>query len=267
MAMTERACDGVVGGLASWRDGPAKQVIAEFVARVCGGEGREPVPVEEHLAVFDNDGTLRCEKPMPIQLDVILHRLIEMAEADATLRGRQPWKAAYERDYGWLSAVMAEHYAGNETSVKVPAAGVLPAYDGISVEDFEARADEFQPPRAASSALPRVSRLRLRADGRVARCSTTHVCTLVVAQAGPGLADTASRSMGLRRRAARAVSGARSPARWTTRARPAGWAGASGVLCSSNRSGPSAGSAGSSDEASAPGLAGDDVRGRNGTAA
>jgi hypothetical protein len=45
---------------------------------------------------------LGCEKPLPIQLDFILRRLAEMANADATLRGRQPWKAAYDRDYGWL---------------------------------------------------------------------------------------------------------------------------------------------------------------------
>jgi hypothetical protein len=62
------------------------------------------VPVEDRVAVFDNDGTLWCEKPMPIQLDFILRRLVEMADADAALRERQPWKAAYERDHGWLSA-------------------------------------------------------------------------------------------------------------------------------------------------------------------
>ena len=43
---------------------------------------------------------------MPIQLDFILRRLVEMAEADPALRTRQPWQAAYERDYGWLGAVI-----------------------------------------------------------------------------------------------------------------------------------------------------------------
>jgi hypothetical protein len=104
------------GALSTWRDGPAKQAIVEFVARVCGEDGSEPVPVEERLAVFDNDGTLWCEKPMPIQLDFILRRLAEMAEDDVALRERQPWKAAYERDYGWLSRVIAEHYAGDDTT-------------------------------------------------------------------------------------------------------------------------------------------------------
>jgi phosphoglycolate phosphatase-like HAD superfamily hydrolase len=93
--------------------------------------------------VFDNDGTLWCEKPMPIQLDFILRRLVEMAEAEAELRGRQPWKAAYERDYGWFSAVLTQHYAGDDTNVRTLAAGVLAAFEGISVEDFEAQADAF----------------------------------------------------------------------------------------------------------------------------
>jgi hypothetical protein len=66
-----------------------------------------------------------------------------MADADVALRERQPWKAAYERDYGWLSAVMAEHYAGDETHVRVLAGGILAAYDGISVEEFETRAGDF----------------------------------------------------------------------------------------------------------------------------
>ena len=113
MATTEHPSVAPVGGLSSWRDGPAKQAIVTFVARVCGEDGSEPVPVADRLAVFDNDGTLWCEKPMPIQLDFILRRLVEMAEADPALRERQPWKAAHERDYDWLSALMAEHYAGD----------------------------------------------------------------------------------------------------------------------------------------------------------
>jgi phosphoserine phosphatase len=123
--------------LPSWNEGAAKQAIVEFV------EGLDGVPAEERVAVFDNDGTLWCEKPMPIQLDFILRRLVEMAEATPELRDRQPWKAAYERDYGWLGALMTEHYAGNDTNVKTLGAGILAAYEGISVEDFEVMADEF----------------------------------------------------------------------------------------------------------------------------
>jgi len=125
--------------LASWNDGPTKDAVLEFVERVSAAN----VQPDERVAVFDNDGTLWCEKPMPIQLDFILRRLVEMAEGDPELRVRQPWQAAYERDLGWFGAVMAEHYAGDDTNVRTLAAGVLAAHGGISVEDFEARAFEF----------------------------------------------------------------------------------------------------------------------------
>jgi phosphoserine phosphatase len=123
--------------LPSWNEGVPKQAILEFVQSLDG------IPAEERVAVFDNDGTLWCEKPMPIQLDFILRRLMEMAEAKPELRDKQPWKAAHERDYGWLGALMAEHYAGDDTNVKILGAGILAAYEGISVEDFEVMADEF----------------------------------------------------------------------------------------------------------------------------
>ena len=62
-------------------------------------------PPAERIAVFDNDGTLWCEKPMPIELGFILQRLAEMATRRPSLRDRQPWKAAVEQDYAWLGGV------------------------------------------------------------------------------------------------------------------------------------------------------------------
>lgn len=129
--------------LASWREGAARDNIVRFVRQTCG-EGTAPaIPVEQRVAVFDNDGTLWCEKPMPIQLDFILRRLVEMARQDDSLRGRQPWKAAVEGDYGWFGTALDEHYAGDDTKAMTLAAGVLAAYDGISVEEFEAKSDAF----------------------------------------------------------------------------------------------------------------------------
>ena len=128
--------------LSSWKDGKSKETIVDFVRSVTE-EGPHFVPPSERIATFDNDGTLWCEKPMPIQLDFILRRLSAMAEAQPELRDRQPWKAAHERDYAWLGDVVDKHYAGDESGVKVLAGGVLAAYDGMSVEDFEAGSDEF----------------------------------------------------------------------------------------------------------------------------
>ena len=128
--------------LPSWRDGATRDAIVDFVSRVCG-DGLDAVPVEERVSVFDNDGTLWCEKPMPIQLDFILRRLVAMAQEKPELQERQPFKAAFERDYGWFGKVMADHYAGDDTNVATLAGGILAAWEGTSVEDFERQSDEF----------------------------------------------------------------------------------------------------------------------------
>jgi hypothetical protein len=125
--------------LTSWNAGAARQAVVDFVQRV----NSDGVPVEERVAVFENDGTLWCEKPLPIQADFILRRLFEMAQADPELRGRQPWKAAYERDYGWLGKVLAEHYAGDDTNLPALAGGILAAFGGITVEEFDAKSEAF----------------------------------------------------------------------------------------------------------------------------
>jgi len=93
--------------------------------------------------VFDNDGTLWCEKPMPIELGFILQRLAAMAEQDPKLRDRQPWKAAYDRDYGWLGEVITKHYHGDDSDVKVLIGGVLQAFAGMDVQDYQAAAHRF----------------------------------------------------------------------------------------------------------------------------
>jgi len=128
--------------LERWRDGTTKRAILEFIESVTEpGDGF--VPIQERIAVFDNDGTLWCEKPMPIQLDFILRRFVAMAQAQPELQERQPWKAAYERDDAWFGRLLAEHYAGDDTNVRTLAGGLLAAYEGISVEEFEAQSDTF----------------------------------------------------------------------------------------------------------------------------
>src|SRR5262249_52391879 len=117
--------------LGSWRDGAAKQAIVDFVEDV-----NRFVPEDERVAGFDNDGTLWCEKPMPIELGFILKRLDEMAKSDPSLRDRQPWKAAHEQDHAWLAGVITKHYGGDDSELKVLLGGVLQAFAGWSVDEY-----------------------------------------------------------------------------------------------------------------------------------
>lgn len=123
--------------LPSWRDTDARRALLDFVARVTTPGGADFVPREARVAVFDNDGTLWCEKPMPIQAAFLLREVGAMADADPSLRDRQPWKAVVTRDHAWLSGVITKHYQGDDRDLKVMAAGLLHAYEGVDVEAFQ----------------------------------------------------------------------------------------------------------------------------------
>ena len=63
--------------LPSWNDGVAKHSILQFVtnATTPGGAFIEPA---DRVAVFDNDGTLWTEQPMPVQLGFIIRLSLEI---------------------------------------------------------------------------------------------------------------------------------------------------------------------------------------------
>src|SRR5882672_924504 len=103
MSRVARTIDRVGGAnmireLSTWNDTATRQAIVKFVEAVTKEGGPKYVRPPERVATFDNDGTLWCEKPMPIQLDFTIRRLGEMAAQDPSLQERQPWKAAYEQD-------------------------------------------------------------------------------------------------------------------------------------------------------------------------
>jgi phosphoserine phosphatase len=129
--------------LSLWNESASKRAIVSFVNRVTTPGTPEFVPQPARVAVFDNDGTLWCEKPMPIELDFILRRLEEMGREDPTLRFTQPWKAAYSHDHAWLAGALVKHYQGDDSDVKMLIAGMLQAFRGMNVETYTAQASEF----------------------------------------------------------------------------------------------------------------------------
>jgi phosphoglycolate phosphatase-like HAD superfamily hydrolase len=129
--------------LPSWKDGKTKERVLNFVGSVIDPNQVSFVPVEERIAVFDNDGTLWCEKPMYIQLDFLLRKLAVQAERDASLRSKQPWQAAWEKDFDWLGGVVTKHYQGDDGDLKVLLGGILNLAEGQAVEQIEADAAAF----------------------------------------------------------------------------------------------------------------------------
>ncbi|MGV0811820.1 HAD family hydrolase [Mycolicibacterium boenickei] len=127
-----------VAVLQSWNDGSTKSAIVDFVERVS-----TEVPPEERVAVFDNDGTLWCEKPAYIQLDFLVRRLAEQAAADPALADKQPYQAAAAGDLAWFGDAVTRHYNGDDSLLKVLAGGILSAYAGLTVDEHAERIKAF----------------------------------------------------------------------------------------------------------------------------
>jgi phosphoglycolate phosphatase-like HAD superfamily hydrolase len=125
-----------------WNDGPTKTAILDFVERVTT-QGPDFVEPEARVAVFDNDGTLWCEKPMYIQLDFIVRRLAERAATDASLATQQPYAAAVSGDLNWFGGAITKHYQGDDADLKVMAAAVMSLHESMAVEDHAALVSAF----------------------------------------------------------------------------------------------------------------------------
>ena len=129
--------------LPSWNERTSKRSVLHFVEAVTSADGPEFVPPPHRIAVFDNDDTLWCEKPMYIQLDLILRKLAAQAKSNPSLRSKQPWQAALEKDFDWLGGVIINHYEGDDSELQVLLAGTLSLAEGQTVEQVEAEGRDF----------------------------------------------------------------------------------------------------------------------------
>ena len=91
--------------LPSWADTSPKQVILDFVERVSAPNGKDFVPEQDRLAVFDNDGTLWPECPMPFQIAFVLDEVKRLVAEQPELAKKDPMiEAALEGDFKTLFA-------------------------------------------------------------------------------------------------------------------------------------------------------------------
>jgi len=84
--------------LPSWNEGPAKQSIVAFVEKVTKPGSPDFVPVPERIATFDNDGTLWCEQPLPVQLYFALDRVKALAPQHPEWKDKEPFASLLKGD-------------------------------------------------------------------------------------------------------------------------------------------------------------------------
>jgi len=119
--------------LPSWNPGAATQALVAFVKKVTREGSPDFIPVPERIAVFDNDGTLWPENPLPFQAAFVLESLQKLVRQKPELAENPNVKAAMTGD---LKTLVADHYKG------LFALLVL-THDGVTVEEYERRVSDW----------------------------------------------------------------------------------------------------------------------------
>jgi hypothetical protein len=112
--------------LPSWNEGVAKNAILQFVARVTEEGGPDFVPVAERIATFDNDGTLRAEQPMPVQLTFALDRVNALAPQHPEWKQKEPFASVLRGDTKGALA------GGDPAILEI----LMATHAGVSIEEF-----------------------------------------------------------------------------------------------------------------------------------
>ena len=120
--------------LPSWNEGAAKAAILDYVARVTAENGPDFVPVPERIAVFDNDGTLWPENPMPFQLAFAFDEVKRMAAQKPELKEDPMVKALLAGDFAKL--LEGPHHEGLLHIVAL-------THAGMTVDEFSARVNDW----------------------------------------------------------------------------------------------------------------------------
>jgi len=95
--------------LPSWNNNASKNAIIEFVTSTTDSNSKSFIPLEDRIAVFDNDGTLWSERPLYFQFEFAMDMVRMHAKDHPEWRKEQPFKGILEND---PNAVMASGHEG-----------------------------------------------------------------------------------------------------------------------------------------------------------
>jgi phosphoglycolate phosphatase-like HAD superfamily hydrolase len=124
--------------LASWREGPAREAIIDFVT-LATTQGSGFVPLADRIATFDNDGTLWVEQPLPPQFDFVFRTWAEEIKVDPSMAEKQPYKAIIARDPAFFAALGVQ----DPEVVGTLLAAFSRTWKGTTPEQFDAQVRDW----------------------------------------------------------------------------------------------------------------------------
>jgi phosphoglycolate phosphatase-like HAD superfamily hydrolase len=120
--------------LPSWNDSAPKKAIISFVEKVTTEGSKDFVPPAERVAVFDNDGALWPENPLPFQVAFVLDEIKRRSPNEPQLAADPMVQAALAGDLGKL--LEGPHHDGLLRILAL-------THAGITTEDFYARVEAW----------------------------------------------------------------------------------------------------------------------------
>ena len=113
--------------LPSWNDTAPKEAIVAFVEKITKEGSADFVPVAARIATFDNDGTLWCEQPVPVQLYFALDRVKALAPQHPEWKTKEPFASLLKGD---LKTALA---GGDHALIEL----IMATHAGMTTVEFE----------------------------------------------------------------------------------------------------------------------------------
>lgn len=140
------SCASAADPLPSWNEGPTKQSIIAFVTSVTEQKSDSYVQPTDRVAVFDNDGTLWSEAPLPFQAAFAFDEIKRRAPNEPGLAADPMVQAALAGEIGKLLA--GKHHDGLMRVLALTHAGMTTGEFDQRVSDWlkSAKHPRFQKP-------------------------------------------------------------------------------------------------------------------------
>ncbi len=133
-ASKENKIQNTSKALESWKNLTVKKKIIDFVESTCTKGNTNYLPIEERIAVFDNDGTLWPEMPTYFQIEFVFYRIKEMYPDHPEWKRNKLIKAAINQDLESLRKRFGVKGLGQLMSI---------AQSGITPDEFSAIVNEW----------------------------------------------------------------------------------------------------------------------------
>ncbi|MGC7380957.1 haloacid dehalogenase-like hydrolase, partial [Xanthomonas citri pv. citri] len=119
--------------LPAWNDGSLKQAVIQYVTNATKEGYAGFIPVNDRIAVFDNDGTLWSEQPLYFQFFYSFDKIRQMAPQHPEWKTNEPFKSILA---GNIKSALA---SGEKGLMSIMGA----TFSGMSADNFDSSVKQW----------------------------------------------------------------------------------------------------------------------------